>query len=115
MPNTFKNSTLQAVGTTAVTISGSNKRKIIIYKIVDGNNVTVVNDAGILDSDKGTVTLHSFTGLTTDPIRVTLTPNSLEIFLANAISNNGYCSLISLISEFRSKVIKSNFSKSDNK
>mgnify|MGYP003968703015 FL=1 len=62
-----------------ITISGSNKRKIIIYKIVDGNNVTVVNDAGILDSDKGTVTLHSFTGLTTDPIRVTLTPNSLDI------------------------------------
>jgi len=62
-----------------ITISGSNKRKIIIYKIVDGNNVTVVNDAGILDSDKGTVTLHSFTGLTTDPIRVTLTPNSLDL------------------------------------
>ena len=62
-----------------ITISGSNNRKIIIYKIVDGNNVTVVNDAGILDSDKGTVTLHSFTGLTTDPIRVTLTPNSLDL------------------------------------
>jgi hypothetical protein len=62
-----------------ITISGSNKRKIIIYKIVDGNNVTVVNDAGILDSDKGTVTLHSFTGLNTDPIRVTLTPNSLDL------------------------------------
>lgn len=62
-----------------IPIAASSNKKVIIYKIVDGNNVTVVNDAGLLNPDKGTVTLHNFTGGNTDPIRITLTPNSLDL------------------------------------
>ena len=54
-------------------------RQVIIYKIVDGTNVTVINDAGLIDPDKGTVTLNSFTTYSADNIRITVTPDSLDL------------------------------------
>ena len=62
-----------------IPIAGSVNRQIIIYKIVGGENVTVINDAGILDPDKGTVTINNFTTYNTNPIRITVTPNSLDL------------------------------------
>ena len=62
-----------------IPIAGSVNRQIIIYKIVSGENVTVINDAGILDPDKGTVTINNFTTYNTNPIRITVTPNSLDL------------------------------------
>lgn len=62
-----------------IPLSGSINRQVIIYKIVDGVNVTVVNDAGLLDPDKGSITLNNFTTYSASPIRVTVTPNSLDL------------------------------------
>lgn len=62
-----------------IPLAGTINRQVIIYKIVDGVNVTVINDAGLLDPDKGTVTLNNFTSYSTDPIRITITPNSLDL------------------------------------
>lgn len=62
-----------------IPVAGSTNRKVIVYKIVDNENITVVKDAGDVDVSKGTVTLHSFVPDTTAIIRVTVTPNSLDI------------------------------------
>jgi len=60
-------------------ITGENNRKVIIYKIVNGVNVTVVNNAGTVDHQKGIVTLNNFRPDTTAAIRITVTPNSLDL------------------------------------
>lgn len=62
-----------------IPFANSVNRQVIIYKIVDGTNVTVINDAGLIDPDKGTVTLNSFTTYSADNIRITVTPNSLDL------------------------------------
>lgn len=62
-----------------IPIVGSENRKVIIYKIVDGVNVTVINGAGTINPDKGIITLNNFTAYNTDTIRITVTPNSLDL------------------------------------
>jgi len=62
-----------------IPIQGSTNRQVIVYKIVQGQNVTVVNDAGLVDVEKGIVTLNNFRPDTTAAIRVTVTPNSLDL------------------------------------
>ena len=62
-----------------IPIAASVNRQVIVYKVVDGVNVTVVNDAGLIDPDKGTITLNNFTAYSTDTIRVTVTPDSLDL------------------------------------
>jgi len=60
-------------------ITNENNRKVIIYKIVNGVNVTVVNNAGTVDHQKGIITLNNFRPDTTAAIRITVTPNSLDL------------------------------------
>ena len=60
-------------------ITGSSDRKVIIYKIVNGVNVTVVNNAGSVNHTKGIITLNNFRPDTTAAIRITVTPNSLDL------------------------------------
>lgn len=60
-------------------IDGSSNRTVIVYKKVNGVNVTVINDAGTLDVAKGKVTLHSFACDANTDIKVTVIPNSLDI------------------------------------
>ena len=62
-----------------IPLTNSVNRQVIVYKIVDGTNVTVINDAGLLDPDKGTITLNSFTAYSADNIRITVTPDSLDL------------------------------------
>jgi len=62
-----------------VPISGSTQRKVIVYKVVGLTNVTVINDAGLIDVEKGKVTLNNFRPDTTTPIKITLLPNSLDL------------------------------------
>tara|TARA_R110002074_G_scaffold103364_4_gene223104 strand:- start:594 stop:2462 length:1869 start_codon:yes stop_codon:yes gene_type:complete len=62
-----------------IPLTNSANRQVIIYKIVDGTNVTVINDAGLIDPDKGTITLNSFTTYSADNIRITVTPDSLDL------------------------------------
>ena len=60
-------------------ITGSTDRKVIVYKKVAGENVTVINDAGLINIIKGTLKLNNFQPDNTDAIRLTLTPNSLDL------------------------------------
>lgn len=62
-----------------IPISGSLKRKVIVYKVVGGTNITVVSDAGEVDLANGKVTLHSFPSDNTTPIKITVVPDSLDI------------------------------------
>ena len=60
-------------------IVGSTNRKVIVYKVVNDINVTVINEAGIIDVLKGTIILNSFRPDTTDKIKITVVPNSLDL------------------------------------
>jgi hypothetical protein len=62
-----------------VPITGTLQRRVIIYKVVSGQNVTVINDAGIVDVEKGIVVLNNFRPDTTDAIRIIVEPNSLDL------------------------------------
>jgi len=60
-------------------IAGETKRQVIVYKVVDGVNVTVIPNAGELNPEKGTVLLNDFTPDDATAITVTVVPNSLDI------------------------------------
>ena len=62
-----------------VPIDGSSERQVIIYKIVDDVNITTNPDVGRIDLDKGTLTLKGFAIDSATTVRLTLTPNSLDI------------------------------------
>jgi len=62
-----------------IPITGTDKRRVIVYKIVSGSNITVINDAGEIDVAKGTITLHSFAVNSATDIRLTVVPNSLDL------------------------------------
>ena len=54
-------------------------RKVIVFKVVDGANVTVVADAGLINIENGTITLNNFLPTTNANIRISVIPNSLDI------------------------------------
>ena len=62
-----------------IPISGSSERKVIVYKVVSGQNVVVISDAGTIDIEKGIVVLNNFRPDTTDTIRIIVEPNSLDL------------------------------------
>src|SRR5210317_1882009 len=62
-----------------VPISGSTNRTVIVYKVVNNINVTEIADAGLIDVLKGTVTLNNFRPDTTNAIKITILPNSLDL------------------------------------
>ena len=59
--------------------SDSNKRIVIVYKVVSGKNITVISDAGIIDIAKGTITLNNFIPTTNANIKINVIPDSLDI------------------------------------
>ena len=64
-----------------IPISGSTDRQVMVYKIVNSVNVTVINDAGIIDVTAGTITLNNFVpdNDSVDAIRITVIPDSLDL------------------------------------
>ena len=62
-----------------VPIAGSTNRTVIIYKVVDSQNVTVIADAGLMEPALGKVTLNNFKTNNNTAIRVTVLPNSLDL------------------------------------
>ena len=60
-------------------IAGSTNRKVIIYKVVSQQNVTVISDAGLIEPELGKITLNNFRPNDTTKIRITLIPNSLDL------------------------------------
>ena len=62
-----------------IVIAGSENRKVIIYKIVNNQNIIVNNDAGLIEPNIGKVTLHSFRPNNTNQIKITVIPNTLDL------------------------------------
>jgi hypothetical protein len=62
-----------------IPITGSTNRKVIVYKVVNLENVTVINDAGLIDVLKGTISLNKFLPDATTSIKITVLPNSLDL------------------------------------
>ncbi len=64
-----------------IPITGSTERQVIVYKVVAGENVTVLNNAGIINIEKGTIALNNFIpdNDSPDTIRITVVPNSLDL------------------------------------
>ncbi len=62
-----------------VPIAGSTNRTVIVYKVVNGENVTVIADAGLMEPSLGKVTLNNFKTNNALPIRITVVPNSLDL------------------------------------
>ena len=62
-----------------IPITGSTNRRVIVYKIVNNENVTVINDAGLLETEKGKLTLNNFRPDATTAIKITVVPDSLDI------------------------------------
>ena len=61
-------------------ISGDNlKRKVIVFKVINSQNVTVISDAGTVDIEKGEITLNNFLPLNNNNIKITVIPDSLDI------------------------------------
>jgi hypothetical protein len=63
-----------------IPITGSSNRQVMVYKVVDGNNITVINDAGLITPSSGKISLNNFTTSASDTsIKITAIPNSLDI------------------------------------
>ncbi len=60
-------------------IKDSDDRTIVIYKVINNENIIVNGNVGLISADFGIVTLNNFAPDDTTPIRVTLSPNSLDI------------------------------------
>ena len=60
-------------------VTGSANRTIIVYKIVEGANITVINNAGSIEASTGRVVINNFAVDTDTDIKVTVIPNSLDI------------------------------------
>ena len=60
-------------------ITDSTKRNVIVYKVVNEVNTTVIKSAGEIDVDKGTIVLNNFTPDAVTPIKITVLPNSLDL------------------------------------
>lgn len=64
-----------------IPIAGSTNRQVIVYKIVNSENVTVINNAGTIDVSNGVIKLNNFRpdDDSADTIRITVVPNSLDL------------------------------------
>lgn len=60
-------------------IQNSVNRKVIVYKTVDSQTQIVVADAGLIDVVNGVITLNNFVIDAPTDIRITITPDSLDI------------------------------------
>jgi len=62
-----------------VPIDGSTDRRVIAYRVVDGKNITTLNDVGKITPAAGLVRINNFIIDADTEIKITVTPNSLDI------------------------------------
>lgn len=62
-----------------VAIPNSQNRKIFAYRLVGADKVVTISDCGVVNPTEGTIVLNSFIPSTTASIRITATPESLDI------------------------------------
>ena len=60
-------------------IDDSTTRQVYVYKIDTGTNITVIADAGTLDPTEGSITINNYIPDSLTDIRITVTPDSLDI------------------------------------
>jgi hypothetical protein len=60
-------------------IAGKTTRQIFVYKVVGDTNVTVIDDAGTIEPAEGTLTINNYKPDNLTSIRITVTPDSLDI------------------------------------
>ena len=60
-------------------ITGSTDRTVFAYKLVGDTKVTTIENAGTVTPSTGTVVLNNFTPDDTTAIRLTITPDSLDV------------------------------------
>jgi len=60
-------------------IEGSNNRKVMVYKVVNGENQVVIPDAGEINTLNGVITLNNFAVDEPTTIQITIAPDSLDI------------------------------------
>ncbi len=62
-----------------VAIIDSSNRKVIVYRLEDGQRVTVINNAGLIEPSKGKITLNNFAADVATEVKITVVPNTLDI------------------------------------
>lgn len=62
-----------------VPIDGSTDRRVIAYRVVNGKNITTLNDVGKITPAAGLVRINNFIIDADTEIKITVTPNSLDI------------------------------------
>ena len=62
-----------------VAIPGSTNRKVFAYRLVGADKLVTTSACGVVNPTEGTITLNSFIPDDTTPIRITATPESLDI------------------------------------
>jgi len=60
-------------------IKGSINRTVIAYKVIDGVDITTLNEVGIIETATGKVRINNFTVDSDIDIKITVTPDSLDI------------------------------------
>mgnify|MGYP000973357708 CR=1 FL=1 len=62
-----------------IEIENSNNRKVMVYKVVSGEAQVTVPDAGLINALTGVITLNNFIIDEPTTIRITITPDSLDV------------------------------------
>lgn len=62
-----------------IPIEGSSNRQVVVYRISDGENIITQADVGIIEPAQGRVTINNFKCDSETQIKISVTPNSLDI------------------------------------
>jgi len=62
-----------------VPLSDSENRRVVVYRVENGENIIVINNAGLVEPTKGKVSLNNFSCDSNTTIKVTVVPDALDI------------------------------------
>ena len=62
-----------------VPLADSENRRVVVYRVEDGENIIVINNAGLVEPTKGKVSLNNFSCDSNTTIKVTVVPDALDI------------------------------------
>ena len=62
-----------------VPLANSENRRVVVYRIEEGENIIVINNAGLVEPTKGKVSLNNFDCDSNTTIKITVVPDALDI------------------------------------
>ena len=62
-----------------VPLANSENRRVVVYRIEEGENIIVINNAGLVELTKGKVSLNNFDCDSNTTIKITVVPDALDI------------------------------------